>query len=350
MAEKIYGIDMGTNSIKIYQKDAGVVLHQKNMIAIVNKKEALAVGDEAYSMYEKAPKNIEVKKPIVNGVIADFTAMQVMIEIYFRGGRKFKNMAPGAEALTVNSNSEFYIAVPSDVTEVEKRAFYDLMASSALKTKKVRLVEKPIADALGAGLDVLDATGRLIVNIGSDTTEISLISLGGIVQSRLLKLGGTKFDEAIQQAVKKKHNLVIGMKSAERLKMQLATGFKEEEERTADVMGRNLITGLPNRVTVTNHLIFEAMEESMSSIVDAIKFILEKTPPELSMDIMHDGVCVTGASSYIKNLDQLIQQETGLKIMKMEEPELTVVKGLGMILENPDYDRLANALQESKYH
>ena len=218
------------------------------------------------------------------------------------------------------------------------------------RTKKIRIVEKPIADALGAGLDVMDATGRLIVNIGADTTEISLISLGGIVQSRLLKIGGTKFDEAIQQTVKKKHNLVIGMKSAERLKMQLASGIKEEEEITYDVMGRNLITGLPNRVTVTNHLIFEAMSESLSSIIDAIKFILEKTPPELSMDIMHDGICMTGASTHIKNLDLLIQQETGLSIMKMEEPELTVVKGLGMIMENPDYERLAHNLQDSDFH
>lgn len=348
MSERIYGIDMGTNSIKVYQKGAGVVLHQKNMIAIVNKKEALALGDEAYSMYEKAPKNIEVKKPIVYGVIADFTAMQTMIELYFKGSRGHR--LEGTQNLQANASSEFYIAVPSDVTEVEKRAFYDLIASSLLKTKRVHLVEKPIADALGAGLDVMDATGRLIVNIGSDTTEISLISLGGIVQSRLLKIGGTKFDEAIQQAVKKKHNLVIGMKSAERLKMNLASGIKEDEERTDDVMGRNLITGLPNRVTVTNHLIFEAMEESMSSIIDAIKFILEKTPPELSMDIMHDGVCVTGASSHVKNLDHLIQEETGLSIMKMEEPELTVVRGLGMIIENPEYERLANALQESNFN
>ncbi len=346
MSEKIYGIDMGTNSIKIYQKAAGVVLHQKNMIAMVKKNDPLALGDEAYSMYEKAPKNISVKKPIVNGVIADFTAMQIMIQLYFRGSRG-KN---GMEGLASNGNSEFFIAVPTDVTEVEKRAFYDLIASSSLKTKKIRLVEKPIADALGAGLDVMDATGRLIVNIGADTTEISLISLGGIVQSRLLKIGGTRFDEAIQQAVKKKHNLVIGMKSAERLKMQLASGIREEEEKTHDVMGRNLITGLPNRVTVTNHLIFEAMSESMSSIIDAIKFILEKTPPELSMDIMHDGICMTGGSTRINNLDLLIQQETGLSIMKVEEPELSVVKGLGMIMENPEYDRLANSLQESSLH
>ena len=150
MSEKIYGIDMGTNSIKIYQKESGVVFHQKNMIAIVNKKEALAIGDEAYSMYEKAPKNIQVKQPIVYGVIADFTAMQTMIEIIFRGGRRARGVMSGVEPLVVNSNSEFYIAVPSDVTEVEKRAFYDLIASSALRTKKVHLVDKPIADALGA--------------------------------------------------------------------------------------------------------------------------------------------------------------------------------------------------------
>ena len=346
MSEKIYGIDMGTNAIKIYQKGAGVILHQKNMIAVVNKKDPLALGDEAHSMYEKAPKNIQVKKPIINGVIADFTAMQMMIQMYFKSsyGKKL------AEGLSAGGNSEFLIAVPTDITEVEKRAFYDLIASSTLKTKKIRLVEKPIADALGAGLDVMDAIGRLIVNIGADTTEISLISLGGIVQSRLLKIGGTRFDEAIQQAVKKKHNLVIGMKSAERLKMQLASGIKEEEEKTFDVMGRNLITGLPNRVTVTNHLIYEAMAESMSSIIDSIKFILEKTPPELSMDIMHDGICMTGGSTLINNLDLLIQQETGLSIIKMEEPQLTVVRGLGMIMENPQYERLANSLQESTFH
>ena len=347
MSDKIYGIDMGTNSLKIYQKGAGVVVQQKNMIANVKRKERepLAIGDEAYSMYEKAPKNIEVRQPIINGVIADFTAMQIMIQMYFKVARG-KN---SPEGLVANGNSEFYIAVPTDITEVEKRAFYDLIASSTLKTRKIRIVEKPIADALGAGLDVLDATGRLIVNIGADTTEISLISLGGIVQSRLLKIGGTKFDEAIQQAVKKKHNLVIGMKSAERLKMQLASGTREDEDITSDVMGRNLITGLPSRVTVDNHLIFEAMAESMSSIIDAIRFILEKTPPELSMDIMHDGICMTGGSTYIKNLDNLIRQETGLNIMKVEDPELTVVKGLGMIMENPLYERMAYNLQESDF-
>lgn len=346
MSDKVYGIDMGTNSIKIWQKGAGVVLNQKNMIAMVKKTEPLALGDEAFSMYEKAPKNIDVKRPVVNGVIADFSAMQAMIQLYFKGF-KGKKMA---ETLSAGSNSEFFMAVPTDITEVEKRAFYDVIASSSLKTKKIRIVEKPIADALGAGLDVMDATGRLIVNIGADTTEISLISLGGIVQSRLLKIGGTKFDEAILQAVKKKHNLVIGMKSAERLKMNLASGIKEEKEVTFDVMGRNLITGLPNRVTVTNHLIFEAMSESLSSIIDSIKFILEKTPPELSMDIMHDGICMTGGSTHIKNLDLLIQQETGLTIMKMDDPELTVARGLGMIMENPELEHIAYNLQESSFH
>ncbi len=346
MSDKVYGIDMGTNSIKISQKNAGVVLHQKNMIAMVRRTEPLALGDEAYAMYEKAPKNIDVKKPVVNGVIADFSAMQSMIQLYFKGF-KGKKMP---ENLVAGSNSEFYIAVPTDITEVEKRAFFDVIASSSLKTKKIRLVEKPIADAIGAGLDVMNATGRLVVNIGADTTEISLISLGGIVQSRLLKVGGTKFDESIQQAVKKKHNLVIGMKSAERLKMNLASGIKEDEEITFDVMGRNLITGLPSKVTVTNHLVFDAMSESLSSIIDSIRFILEKTPPELSMDIMHEGVCMTGGSTHIKNLDLLIQQETGLAIMKMEDPELTVARGLCMIMENPEYDRMAYNFQESSFH
>ena len=340
MLGKAIGIDFGTSSIKFYKNGEGIILHEKSVIAIYNKSHTFAVGNEAYEMYEKAPANIQVSYPVKNGVIADIGNMQSMIDYFFHeldGKKKLKG-------------AEYYIAVPTDITEVEKRAFYDLIASSSLKTKKIRIVEKPIADALGAGLDVMDATGRLIVNIGADTTEISLISLGGIVQSRLLKIGGTKFDEAIQQTVKKKHNLVIGMKSAERLKMQLASGIKEDEEITYDVMGRNLITGLPNKVTVTNHLIFEAMSESLSSIIDAIKFILEKTPPELSMDIMHDGVCMTGGSTHIKNLDLLIQQETGLSIMKMEEPELTVVKGLGMIMENPDYERLAHNLQDSDFH
>lgn len=346
MSDKVYGIDMGTNSIKISQKGAGVVLYQKNMIAMVRKTEPLALGDEAFLMYEKAPKNIEVKRPVVNGVIADFSAMQAMVQLYFKGFRGKKM----PENLNAGSNSEFLMAVPTDITEVEKRAFYDVIASSSLKTRKIRIVEKPIADALGAGLDVMDATGRLIVNIGADTTEISLISLGGIVQSRLLKVGGTKFDEAILQAVKKKHNLVIGMKSAELLKINLASGIKEDEERTFDITGRNLITGLPNRVTVTNHLIYDAISESLSTIIDSIRFILEKTPPELSMDIMNDGICMTGGSTHIKNLDLLVQQETGLSIMKPEEPELTVAKGLGMIMENSSYEHMAYNLQESTFH
>ena len=344
MSEKIYGIDMGTNSIKIYQKAAGVILHQKNMIAMVKKKEPLALGDEAYSMYEKAPKNIEVKQPIVNGVIADFTAMQTMIQLYFKGmhGKKF------AEGLAAGGNAEFYIAVPSDITEVEKRAFFDLIASSSLKTKKIRIVEKPIADALGAGLDVMDATGRLIVNIGADTTEISVLSLGGIVLSKLIKFGGNRFEDIIINDVKKQYNLIIGIKTAENIKKELGSATPGLN-KTITVVGRHVVTGLPAECTVSSDLVYESMIESIRTIIDSIKIILERTPPELASDIIDTGVFITGGSSNIRNLGELITRETDLKVNICENPSQSVARGLKEIIENPEYRDLAYSPKDKSY-
>ena len=340
MSEKIYGIDMGTNSIKIYQKAAGVILHQKNMIAMVKKKEPLALGDEAYSMYEKAPKNIEVKQPIINGVIADFTAMQTMIQLYFKGmhGKKF------AEGLAAGGNAEFYIAVPSDITEVEKRAFYDLIASSSLKTKKIRIVEKPIADALGAGLDVMDATGRLIVNIGADTTEISVISLGGLVLSDLLHFGGNRIDESIITYVKRTYNLVIGQKTAQALKEKLGSGIPGNTE-TMVIVGRDVVSGLPIEMEITGEVVYEAIKDNLNSICNSIKMILEKTPPELAKDIIHSGIYITGGSSQIHNLSQLFKDITGIEINTCEEPEECVVRGLVKIVSDQKYKHLAFSMK-----
>ena len=331
---------MGTNSIKIYQKAAGVILHQKNMIAMVKKKEPLALGDEAYSMYEKAPKNIEVKQPIVNGVIADFTAMQTMIQLYFKGmhGKKF------AEGLAAGGNAEFYIAVPSDITEVEKRAFFDLIASSSLKTKKIRIVEKPIADALGAGLDVMDATGRLIVNIGADTTEISVISLGGLVLSDLLHFGGNRIDESIITYVKRTYNLVIGQKTAQALKEKLGSGIPGNTE-TMVIVGRDVVSGLPIEMEITGEVVYEAIKDNLNSICNSIKMILEKTPPELAKDIIHSGIYITGGSSQIHNLSQLFKDITGIEINTCEEPEECVVRGLVKIVSDQKYKHLAFSMK-----
>lgn len=346
MSEKIYGIDMGTNSIKIYQKAAGVILHQKNMIAMVKKKEPLALGDEAYSMYEKAPKNIEVKQPIINGVIADFTAMQTMIQLYFKGmhGKKF------AEGLAAGGNAEFYIAVPSDITEVEKRAFYDVILDAKLKAKNITVVEKPIADAVGMGIDVQSPNGHMIVDIGSDTTEISVISLGGIVLSKLIKTGGSKFDEAICGIVRKKYNLIIGSRSAEQIKMQLADAIEPDEDIIAMTYGRNILTGLPNAREISASLIHEAIKELLHQIIENIKLILERTPPELTADIYAKGIYLTGGSAKILNIDKLITEETGLKVNMAENPSETVIRGIASIVTTPELSGLTYIPREKQYN
>ena len=340
MSEKIYGIDMGTNSIKIYQKAAGVILHQKNMIAMVKKKEPLALGDEAYSMYEKAPKNIEVKQPIINGVIADFTAMQTMIQLYFKGmhGKKF------AEGLAAGGNAEFYIAVPSDITEVEKKAFYDLFYKSKMKPKSVLLCDKPIADAVGLGLDVNEPTGIMVVDIGADTTEISVISLGGLVLSDLLHFGGNRLDESIITHIKKNYNLVIGQKTAMQLKEHIGSALPGEEG-TYTIVGLDVVSGLPIEMEITADTVYEAMKDNLSSICNAIKMILEKTPPELAKDIIHSGIYLTGGGSNIKDMDKLFTQITNIKVNTCEEPDETVVQGLSLVVTNDKFKRLAYSMR-----
>lgn len=343
MAEKIYGIDLGTDSIKIVQRDIGLVLHQKNMITVYKKQDAVAIGDEAYAMYEKVPKNLEVRRPLKNGVIDDFTALQVLFQILYKGlkGEKI------CDNLVAGNNSSFYIAVPTDITEVEKRAFYELIAGSSLKSKKIRLVEKPIADALGAGVDVIHTLGRLIVDIGADSTEISLISQGSIVQSTMLKIGGLRFDEAIQLEVKKKHNLVIGMRTAERIKMQLASAVLEEREESCEVLGRNLITGLPNRAVITNTLVYEAIREDLNYIIDAVRVTLEQIPPEMARDVTEAGICLTGGTSNMKHMGKLFQLKTDLKTTKASQAELCVAKGMGRIIEDFRYEKIATSIVES---
>lgn len=328
MAGKAIGIDFGTSSIKFYKNGEGVILHEKSVIAIYNKIHTFAVGNEAFEMYEKAPANIDVSYPVKNGVIADIGNMQAMIDYFFQildGKRKLKG-------------ADYYIAVPTDITEVEKRAYFDLISNTNLKPKKIHVVEKPIADALGMNLDITKSTGTLVVDIGANTTEISVLSLGGIVLSRLIPVGGNKFDESIINKIKKDRNFVIGEKSAELIKKTIGSAYITEE--VMDICGRNLVTGLPSEITVTSEDVYYALNELFQNIVDSIKIILERTPPEISSDIYKSGVYITGGSSRIKDLGRYVYEQLGLKVNLCEEPESTVIAGLGAIIEDPDLAKL----------
>lgn len=328
MLGKAIGIDFGTSSIKFYKNGEGVILHEKSVIAVYNKNHTFAVGNEAFEMYEKAPVNIEVSYPVKNGVIADIGNMQAMIDYFFQeldGKRKLKG-------------ADYYIAVPTDITEVEKRAYFELISNTNLKPKKIHVVEKPIADALGMSLDITKSTGTLVVDIGANTTEISVLSLGGIVLSRLIPVGGNKFDEVIISKIKKDKNFVIGEKTAELIKKTIGSAYVTEE--TIDICGRNLVTGLPSEITVTGKDVYDALNELFQSIVDSVKIILERTPPEISSDIYKSGVYITGGSSRIKDLGRFVYDQLGLKVNLCEEPESTVIMGLGAIIEDPSLAKL----------
>lgn len=334
MASKTYGIDFGTSTIKICRKGQGIVLDERNMIAIADRKAIIATGDEAYDMYEKAPANIVVTHPVRSGVIADVANMTALLVHFIKklGGSKKAGLA------------DYIVATPTDITEVERRSFYELISRSALKVGHVKIVDKPIADALGAGLEIMTARGVMVVNIGADTTEVSILSLGGIVLSKLIPIGGNKLDESIKSVVKKKHNLYIGDKTAEKIKKQLASALPGLEA-SIKVYGRDVVTGLPSLMEVNSKTVYEASSEYLYSIIDAIRIILERTPPEISSDIIDGGIYVTGGSANIFELQGLITKETGLKVNICEDPANTVVKGLSRIMEEPQLFILADSLR-----
>lgn len=339
MAGKLFGIDFGTSTIKIYKKNEGVIFDAKNIIAIADGNRVIAIGDNAFEMYGKAPSNIEVDYPVKNGVIANIANMLSLLNHAFDDISKEHGKVTGAE---------FYVAAPTDITEVEKRAFFDLVASSSAKSKKIRIVEKPIADALGAGLDVTTARGVMIVDIGADTTEVSIISLGGIVLSKLIPIGGNKLDESIILNVKKQYNLVIGNKTAETIKRELASALPGEE-KSIKVFGRDVVTGLPTEKEINSSFVYETISEHLYSIIDAVRIILERTPPEISSDIIDLGIYITGGSANIRYLDQLMSHETDLKINICNDSANTVVNGLGKIIEDHKLSTLALTLKQTYY-
>ena len=335
----IYGVDIGTSNFKMCCKEKDQILNEKNMIAIANKTELLAFGDEAYEMYEKAPENIEVSYTVKFGVIADIENMQTLLLNFFNKINGDKKQ-PG--------NTDFYIAVPTDVTEVEKRAFYELVADSKVKAKNIFIVDKPVADAIGAGLDVTKSRGIMIVNIGAETTEISVLSLGGIVISKSVKIGGNKLDDVIISQIRKVYNLVIGSKTAESLKKELGSAIKGEEH-FAPGFGRNILSGLPVSIDISSDVIYQAIVDPLHSIMDSIKVILERTPPELAADIIKNGIYVSGGTSSINSLEKYINQETNINVNIVENPSESVVRGLMGVVSNPDFASVAYTPQDKTY-
>jgi rod shape-determining protein MreB len=327
-----FGIDLGTNNIKIYSKNEDKITVSKNMIAIENKKNLFAYGDSAYEMYEKAPGNIHISFPLSHGVIADIQNMETLVK-YFLNDISKNNV----------KQSDYYVAVPWDITEVEKRAFYELLQEADLKSKRIYGVWKAVADGLGLDIDVKNSQGVLVVNVGYDTTEISILSLGGIVLSKLIKVGGSKFDDAIRGAVRKEFGLMIGAKTAEQVKINL--GKLEADKEDARVFGRDIVTGLPVERLIPTKIVDRSLEEHFNTIIDNVKVILERTPPELSADIYRNGLYLTGGASSVNHFAELLSVGTGLKVNVASEPINSVALGLEKIMKDDNYKSVANAFE-----
>ncbi|MDD3205052.1 MAG: rod shape-determining protein [Lachnospiraceae bacterium] len=332
LTNNTFGIDLGTSNIKIYSRNDDTILVERNMIAIANKHDLFAYGNSAFDMYEKAPSNINISYPLCNGVIADIKSMQTLLK-YFLGDISKNNL----------KQADYIIAVPTDITEVEKRAFYDLVKDANVKAKKIQVVEKAIADGLGLDIDVKNSQGVLVVNVGFDTTEISILSLGGIVLSKLIKTGGNKFDEAIKNAVRHEFSLLIGGKTAEKVKTSL--NELEASKSKAVVYGRDIVTGLPVEKEIPTDIVNDALTEHFNTIIDNIKVILERTPPELAADIYRHGIYLTGGASQVRHLSELINAGTRLKVNVSENPLESVVLGLSKIIKEDNYRSVAYTIE-----
>jgi len=324
------GIDLGTASVLVYIKGKGIVLREPSVVAIDrNTNKILAVGEEARLMLGRTPGNIVAIRPLREGVISDYDITEKML-------RYFIDKAIGRRRII---KPRMVVCVPSGVTEVEKRAVIDAANNAGART--TRLIEEPIASAIGAGLDISKASGNMVLDIGGGTTDIAVISLGGIVVSTSIKIAGDKFDEAIVRYMRKKHNIMIGERTAEELKINAGTAFPREEQLKVEVRGRNLISGLPKTIEVTSDEMLEALSEPVSAIADAVHSVLERTPPELSADISDRGIVMAGGGSLLNGLDKLISKRTGIPVYVAEDAISCVAIGTGQALEH--IDMLQNA-------
>ena len=328
---KDIGIDLGTANILVTLKGKGVVLKEPSVVAIDRRSgEIVATGVEAKEMLGRTPERIKAVRPLKDGVIADFTATQLMLKNLLEKVTKRYNVG----------KPRVVVGVPSGITEVEERA----VQSSVLQAgaREVYLIEEPMAAAIGANLEVEEPSGSIIVDIGGGTTEVAVVSLGGIVVSNSLRVAGDDLDEDIVNFVKREMNLAIGETTAEEIKIEIGCALPLMTQMSKEVRGRDLTNGLPRNVIITSEQVEEAMKESISEIIEIVKLTLEKTPPELASDIMEKGIVLAGGGALIRNLDKLLSQKTGMPVYIAEDPLDCVVKGTGKTLE--DLDRLKNLL------
>lgn len=315
------GIDLGTANILVYIKGKGIVLEEPSVVAIdKNTNKILAVGEEARRMLGRTPGNIVAIRPLRDGVISDYEITERMLKYFIEKAAGKMLFKP-----------RIIVCVPSGVTEVEKRAVLD--ASNQAGAKKTYLIEEPIAGAIGAGIDISLPNGNMIIDIGGGTTDIAVISLGGIVVSRSIKIAGDKFDQAIIRYVRKKYNVMIGERSAEDLKIGIGSAYPRKEDVYMDVKGRNLVTGLPKNIKISSSEMMDALDEPISDIADAVHYVLERTPPELAADIGHTGIYMTGGGALLWGLDKLISKRTGIPVHIAENAPSCVAIGTGKSLE-----------------
>lgn len=338
MARHLYGVDFGTSEIKLYNSANHMLVHEKNVIAVRDGHEILEIGNDAYDMYEKVPDDIRISFPIQNGVIAEIKNMESLFHRFFK---KICGKRP-------NFGSNFCVAIATDITEVEKRAFFDVISNARIHARQIYIVDKPVADAVGVGIDVESPKGNMIVNIGADNTELTVTSLGGIVLSKILKTGGNRMDDNVASLIRRKYNLLIGKKTAELVKIRLADAMGESEKEYR-VYGRNVITGLPSHKEISADIVHQAIAEPLENIVDAIKILIERTPPELAADIMDTGIYVTGGSAGIENLQEFLESETGLPVTIAEEPSESVINGIASIIASPKLKHLMYVPREKDY-
>jgi rod shape-determining protein MreB and related proteins len=318
-------IDLGTANTLIYVRGQGIVLDEPSVVAInVNDGKPVAVGLEAKRMMGRTPNHIRAIRPLKDGVIADFEVCEKMLRYFIQRVHASKWNKP-----------RMVICVPSGITGVEQRAVQDA-AEYAGARKPVHIIEEPMAAAIGANLPVHEPSGNMVVDIGGGTTEVAVISLGGIVTAQSVRVAGDELDDAVLQYVKKEFSLAIGDRTAEEIKIQMGSAWPMEEELTADIRGRDLISGLPRTIQVTTEHVREALAEPVAAIVDAVKTTLDKTPPELAADIMEDGITLTGGGALLGGLDERLAHETGMPIRVADEPLYSVVIGSGRALENID--------------